>query len=131
MEDLAAYFKNIRGRGVLATADADGVPNAAVYATPHAMEDGQVAFIMPHRKTHANLEKNPKAAYLFMEEGSGYQGRRLYLTMTGEEKNTGLLLSIRRHASDPEKMSTDPRFLVFFTVDAVLPLVGPGEEEES
>ena len=33
------YFKNTKGVGVLATADADGKVNVAIYARPHFLHD--------------------------------------------------------------------------------------------
>ena len=125
--ELQEYFDNITGHGVLATADAQGKVNQAVFARPHVMEDGAAAFIMPHRLTHKNLQENPHAAYLFMEKGSGYKGKRPYLTKVREEQETELLYSLRRRTYPEEKEKLEgPRFLVFFRVDYVLPLVGPG-----
>jgi hypothetical protein len=129
--DLKAYFDQVKGHGVLATADSTGRVNLAVFARPHVMEDNSVAFIMPHRLTHANLQSNPQAAYLFLETGPGYQGKRLYLTKIREEQDTDLLYALRRRTYPPEMDKQEgPRFLVFFQVDQVLPVVGPGESPE-
>ena len=43
--ELAAYFNNTKGTGVLATADSHGNVGAAVYASPHVLADATVAFI--------------------------------------------------------------------------------------
>jgi hypothetical protein len=120
--DLKGYFENVKGWGVLATADKDGKVDAAIYATPHIMEENAVAFIMADRLTHKNLESNPNAAYLFLEEGPGYKGVRLYLVKTREEKDSELLYSIRRRAYPNEQ--AEGRFLVFFDVEKILPLIG-------
>jgi hypothetical protein len=126
-QELQGYFDNTTGHGVLATADARGQVNQAVFARPHVMEDGTLAFIMPHRLTHKNLQENPHAAYLFMESGPGYKGKRVYLTKVREEQDTDLLYSLRRRTYPAEKEKQEgPRFLVFFRVDQVLPLIGPG-----
>jgi hypothetical protein len=124
-QELKDYFATAKGHGVLATADAKGRVNQAVFARPHLMEDGTVAFIMPHRLTHKNLQENPQAAYLFMESGPGYKGRRLYLTKVREEQDTELLYSLRRRTYPQEKQE-GPRFLVFFRIDQILPLIGAG-----
>ena len=126
--DLKAYFENTQGHGVLATADAAGRVNLAVFARPHVMADGTVAFIMPHRLTHNHLQSNPQAAYLFLETGPGYKGHRLYLTKIREEQDTELLHSLRRRTYPEEQEKKEgPRFLVFFKVDQVLPAVGSGD----
>ncbi|MBN1104209.1 MAG: pyridoxamine 5'-phosphate oxidase family protein [Deltaproteobacteria bacterium] len=128
--DLKEYFKGAKGRGVLATADSQGRVDAAVYAKPHFMEDGRIAFIMADRLTHHNMQSNDKAAYLFMEEGPRYKGVRLFLTKLGEEKDTELLHSLRRRKYATEKGAEEgSRFLVFFRIDKVLPLVGTGEKK--
>jgi hypothetical protein len=75
--DLREYFENVKGHGVLATADAEGKVDAAIYGKPHFMDDGSIAFIMADRLTHANLQSNNHAAYLFKEKGKGYKGIRL------------------------------------------------------
>lgn len=125
---IKEYFQTAKGQGVLATADSDGQVDAAIYATPHTIDDETVAFIMRDRLTHSNLQSNPHAAYLFMEEGSGYKGVRLFLTKTKEEKDSELLYSIRRREYPSEsEAERGPLFLVFFKVDKVLPLIGAGK----
>jgi hypothetical protein len=126
--NLKDYFENVQGHGILATADAAGKVNMAIFGRPHVMEDKTLAFIMPHRLTHANLQANPQAAYLFMENGPGYKGKRMYLTKVREEQDMELLKSLRRRVYASEKeQAAGPRFLVFFQVDKELPLVGTGE----
>jgi hypothetical protein len=127
MMDLSVYFENTKGRGVLATADENGRVNLAIFSRPHVFEDQTIAFIMPHHLTHINLQSKPHAAYLFMEDGQGYQGKRLYLTKIKEEQDTELLRSLRRRVYPPGQEKPGPRFLVFFQVDKILPLIGAGE----
>ena len=121
---LEEYFDLKRGVGVLSTADGEGKVDAAIYARPHFMEDGTVAFIMRDRLSHHNLQTNPHAAFLFKEDGSGYKGKRLFLTRVREEQNTELLDSLRRRKSADG--NGEGRFLVFFKLDQELPLVGDG-----
>ena len=122
--DLGKYFENTRGFGVLSTADDNGRINSAVYARPHVMEDGILAFIMRDRLTHRNLQSNPHAVYLFREDGPEYTGKRLYLTKIREEKDTDLLYSLMRRAYRKDEGKTETRFLVFFSLDSERPLVG-------
>ena len=126
---LQEYFENNRGIGILSTADSDGKVNAAVYARPHFMDDGSIAFIMTDRLTHSNLRSNPKAAYLFKEDGKGYKGRRLYCTKLREEENSDLIHSLSRKKYHTVLKSDEKttRYLVYFRIDAVLPLIGDKE----
>ncbi|MDH3557663.1 MAG: pyridoxamine 5'-phosphate oxidase family protein [Deltaproteobacteria bacterium] len=122
---LKDYFESVKGRGVLATADADGKVDAAIYATPHFIDDDEtIAFIMRDRLSHHNLQSNSHAAYLFMESGGGFAGKRLFLTKTREEQDSELLNSLRRRTSPGDEK--EPKFLVFFQIDKVLPLIGDG-----
>jgi hypothetical protein len=122
---LDEYFDQKKGVGVLSTADGKGKVDAAIYARPHFMEDGTLAFIMRDRLSHHNLQSNPHATYLFKEEGSGYRGKRLFMTRVREERNSEQLESLRRRKS--VYGNGEDRFLVFFKLDNELPLVGNGE----
>lgn len=127
--NLGDYFEKRKGLGVLSTADAAGKANAAVYARPHVFGEQEVAFIMADRLTHANLQQNPHACYLFKEDGPGYSGKRLYLTKIREEEDSPAIDSIRRK-SYPEvqgKYESTSKFLVVFRVDRILPLIGDKE----
>ncbi|MBU1275797.1 MAG: pyridoxamine 5'-phosphate oxidase family protein [Proteobacteria bacterium] len=123
--ELKDYFDNVKGLGVLSTADDQGRVDAAVYSRPHFMDQDTVAFIMPDRLTHHNLQSNPHAAYLFAEEGSSTKGKRLFLTKLREEKDSELLAQLRRGHHGREATE---RYLVLFQIDKVLPLIGPGQE---
>jgi hypothetical protein len=125
--DLKQYFETTRGFGVLATADTKGRVDAAVYARPHVMEDGTVASIMSDRLTHENLKTNPNAVYLFLEEGGGYRGKRLFLTKVGEQQDSELIDELCRRCYPSELEAKEPRFLVIFRVDKELPLIGAGD----
>jgi len=126
---LGEYFEKSIGRGVMSTADSNGNVTAAVYARPHFVDDGTVAFITADRLSHKNLETNPHAVYLFMESGEKYVGKRLYLTKTKEEKNSPLIDTLRRKESCPvdEVYMKENRHLVHFKIDKVLPLIGDKE----
>jgi hypothetical protein len=126
---LSEYFEKTKGRGVMATADSSGHLTAAIYARPHFIGEEDIAFIMADRLTHKNLESNSHAAYLFMESGEKYVGKRLYLTKTREEKDSELIGKIRRKEACPvdEGYKEGLRYLVHFRIDKVLPLVGDKE----
>jgi hypothetical protein len=123
---LSEYFEGTKGRGVIATADSTGQLTAAIYARPHFFDEETIAFIMADRLTHKHLQSNPHAVYLFMEAGEGYAGKRLYLTKTKEEQNSEKIDQIRRRESCPadEEYMKQNRFLVYFKIDKVLPLIG-------
>ena len=122
---LREYFENTNGVGIMSTADRDGRVDAAIYARPHFVDDGTMAFIMRDRLTRHNLQSNPHATYLFKEEGSGYRGKRLFMSKVREEQNSELLASLRRRKT--AYGNGEDRFLVFFKFDKEMPLVGDGK----
>jgi hypothetical protein len=123
------YFENTKGKGVLATADDQGIVDAALYAKPFFVDDNTVVFIMADRLSHENLKSNGHAAYLFMEDENILKGRRLYLTKIREDKNTELIDELRRlrNYASQDRIYEEDSFLVYFSIDKVLPLIGHGE----
>jgi len=121
--ELHDYFEKARGTGILATADSSGQVNAAIYGRPHVLEDGTVAMITRDRLTRQNLLVNPHAAYLFIEEGPGYRGKRLYLTKIREEEESDLLYELKRRPSRDKDEEEGPLYLIMFRLDRERPLV--------
>ncbi len=123
--DLKNYFENKSGTGILSTADAEGRVDSAVYARPQVFDDGNIAFLMRERLTHANLQENPHAAYLFLESGGGYQGVRIFLKKIREDQDPALVEEMTRGWLSPEEdQAKGPKHVVYFAVEKVLPLIG-------
>ena len=123
---LSEYFEKTKGRGIIATSDSKGRVGTAVYGRPHFINEKTVAFIMADRLMHKNLQSNPYASYLFMESKERYAGKRLYLTKIKEEKDRVLIDKIRQRENCPvyDVYQNEIRYLVYFRVDKVLPLIG-------
>ncbi len=130
--NLQQYFEENSGYGVLATADGEGVVDVAVYARPHFEEgvEDELAFIMNDRLSHANLQSNPHAAYMFIEDKKGYQGKRLILTRVREDSDSQKIQSMARKylPADCCANNAAKRYLVYFQIKEVRPLVGAGTE---
>ncbi len=126
---LSEYFENTEGTGVISTANAEGKVDAAIYARPHFIDETTIAFIMADKLTHANLQTNTSAVYLFKEKNT-YEGRRLHLTKIREEKNSPLIEELRRrkHPAKEVTGNTESKFLVYFRIDKVRPLIGDDKQ---
>jgi hypothetical protein len=122
--NLAEYFENTKGTGILATADKKGNVDIAIYARPHIIDEKTIAFIMNERLSYKNLTSNPKAAYLFLEKKAGYKGRRLYLTKTRAETDVELIEFLRSRKTDRHHARDTKKYLVYFSVHMIRPLVG-------
>lgn len=125
---LSEYFEKVEGLGILATADSDGAVDLALYAKPYVIDETTLAFVMQERRTHRNLKTNPHAAYMFVEPGQGYAGKRLSLTKLREETNTSVVEMFRQKQPVICAAGDDSnKYLVHFRVDAIRPLVGDQE----
>jgi hypothetical protein len=126
--NLSEYFEQAKGIGVLATTDAAGQVNQAIYAKPLFLDKDDeftCAFIMANRLTHENVGRNPSAAYLFIEHGEGFAGKRLSLIVGEEEADLEKLKAIRRRYDIPIS-DEECKYLVHFHVEGVRPLLGNG-----
>ena len=124
--NLARYFDKNTGTGIFSTSDdITGQANGAIYAKPHVMDDGRVAFIMRDRLSHRNLKNNPRAHYLFVENGGKSHGVRLHLEMIEESSDDALVdLYSRRSKRDGDD---EQRFFVTFEIVKALKLLGDQE----
>jgi len=128
--NLKQYFDANNGTGILATADKDGVVDAAIYSRPHVFEDGTVAFLMRERLTYHNIQANPYATYLFVESGTGYSGVRLYLKKIKEDDDLDLIAKMTRSWLSPqEDKAKGPKHLVHFKIEKILQLIGSGQAD--
>jgi hypothetical protein len=121
---LAEYFSTIKGTGILATSDAKGNVDIAIYARPYIIDEKNIAFSMLERLSFENVQSNPKAAYMFIVQSEGYVGKRFYLTMTGEETDPERIEAIRKLPSRTHGNKNAARHIVCFSIDKIRPLVG-------
>ncbi len=127
--DMKKYFEEAEGFGVLSTADKEGRVDSAVYAKPHVIDENTVAFVTGEKLTHANLQDNPYAVYLFREESPGYSGKRLYLKKERESADPAEVKRACKEAwpaADAAGYCERGKYIVYFRVEKILPLVGSG-----
>ena len=122
--ELREYFTKTKGTGILSTADDQGNVDSAIYARPHVMDDGKFVLLMRERLSFSNLQSNPKAAYLFIEEGPGYKGARFQLKKTKETQDQELISSLRRRVYHEDITGEEETHAVFFEITKQLPLIG-------
>jgi len=125
---LSEYFENARGFGVLATTDAAAQVDQAIYAKPLFLDkddDGTCSFIMSNRLTHDNVQHNPSASYLFIEDGGGFVGKRLSLVIIDEETVAEKIEAIRRRSELPMS-EKECKFLVHIHIEGMRALRSNG-----
>lgn len=95
---------NLGGRvGVLASASAEGKPNAAYFGSPLLKEDGEMIMGLGDNRTLGNLEENPFAVFFVVGEtpvGFNTPGWRLYLKVKEIDKDGPLLDQVRQRIAE-------------------------------
>ena len=117
--NLSDYFETTQGTSILATSNSAGQVDVAIYSRPHVTDEDTVAFIMRPRLPHENLQSNPRP---------GYKGKRLNLTKLREETDPELIDSFRRKGGKHNTKSDEKKFLVYFHIDRIRPLVGDNDK---
>ena len=121
---LAEYFETTEGTGILATSDSDGNVDLAIYSRPYVIDENKIAFSMLERTSYENLQSNPKSAYMFVEKGQGYNGKRLYLKKIGEETDPQRIEEIKSQRPKRHQSSTESaRHFVYFSIENIRPIV--------
>ena len=82
---------------------------------------------MAARLTHDNVGHNPSAAYLFLENGEGFAGKRLSLIVGNEEVDAEKIKAIRRRYNLPIG-EEDCQYLVHFHIEGVARCSAMGDE---
>ena len=112
------------GTGVMATADAAGIVNTAIYAFPRKIDERTVAWGMTALRTYQNLKGNPNASFLYVEPGGGYRGFRLTLRLKEFVESGPVLAEVRentRKVSSPAAAEAVSA-VAYFTVVEQRPL---------
>lgn len=122
--NLAELFPE-GGRGIIATADAAGAVNTAVYATPHVIDESTLAWGMTSGRTYNNLLANPKASYLYLAPSRGGNGWRLTLRLKEIQDQGQLLDKIKENTARivSSQAAEAVGHVAYFEVTEIRPLV--------
>jgi len=84
-EKLIEYFNKKPRLGTLSTADKAGKVNSAYFGSPKMVDEKTIFMGLGNNRTFANLQENPRAAFMVMEPGESimdWKGVRIYVQMT-------------------------------------------------
>lgn len=112
------------GTGVIASSNAQGEVNLAIYSIPHIIDEETVAWGMTNGRTFNNIWENPRAAYLYRNPGQGYSGSRLTLELKQIEDSGKMLDMIRSHTRVivGEQAAPHVSHVAYFRVVEIRPL---------
>src|SRR5512138_1389310 len=93
---LMEYFNKSPRLGTLSTSSKDGKVDAALFGSPHMIDEKTVVMATAKNRTFANLQENPNAVFMIVEPGKDvfdWKGVRVYLKMK-EYSTSGELLDM-------------------------------------
>lgn len=121
--ESSRLFSGKTGTGIISTAGKQGNVNGAIYARPHVLDNSTILFITRDRLTRANLNENPHAHYLFIENASGKEGIRLNLLKIDESDDQEKIAPLLKRPGS-EYPSDEKRYLLTFKVENAITLLG-------
>jgi hypothetical protein len=118
--------------GSLATSNASGDVNVAVFGSPMMTDEDTVVMGIGNNRSLSYLKENPKAAFIVMEPGKtamDWKGVRVYLKAVAIDKEGDLLNTIRAKIAEKagEGAAKMIQAAVRFQVTGVRPLLAPPE----
>ncbi len=122
--NLTHYFGNTEGVGILATADANGKVDLAIYETPQVIDDNTIALNMLGRLSYKNLQTNPNAVYMFIQAGEDLQGKRFYLAKISQRSGIERIRELKANNQPLTDPNLAAKHFVCFRVENIRPLVG-------
>jgi len=87
-QELMVLFNKYPRIGTLSTANTEGEVNVAVFGSPRMIDENTVIMGIGQNRSFRNLERNPKAVFIVMEQGEtvmDWKGSRVYLEATDME----------------------------------------------
>lgn len=114
--------------GVMATTSREGLPNVAVFGSPHMPDDLTLVMGLGENRTAQNLLETGRAVFMSVLPASNpmeTQGARIYLKVRTLEKSgpnlEGIKAKIREAAGD--RAAARVKYAVFFDIGETRPLV--------
>jgi hypothetical protein len=116
--------------GALATSNANGDVNAAVFGSPRMIDEDTVIMAIGDNRSFKYLQENPKASFIVIEPGetpASWKGIRLYLEVDGFERYGEVLDSFRENIRKlaGNKSADAIQAAIRFKVLDVRPLIAP------
>jgi hypothetical protein len=127
---LMEMFNRKTRIGVLATSNAQGDVNTAVFGSPRMIDENTVIMAIGNNRSFKYLQENPKASFIVVEPGDSpreWNGARVYLEMSGFERYGELLDSFRNKIRDAagEDSANAINAAIRFRILDVRPLIAP------
>ncbi|WP_348303244.1 pyridoxamine 5'-phosphate oxidase family protein [Methanothrix sp.] len=129
---LMEYFNRQPRLGVLGTASKDGIVDVAVMGSLQMIDEKTITATFARGRTFANLQENPNAVYMIMNQGSeilDWKGIRVYLRMREYITSGPQLESYKSQVAKVvgEQAAEMIQVMVTFDLTEVRPLIDVGQ----
>lgn len=130
-QELMARFNDPSRLGTLATADARGKVDNAVFSALRMVNENTVVLAIGDNRSYANLRQNPQAAYVFFHPDPNpfaWQGARVYLRLQAADEEGSaferMVAMVRKMAGD--RAADNVKAVLTFGIEEVRPLIDAG-----
>ncbi len=129
---LMEYFNRQPRLGILGTASKGGIVDVAVMGSLQMIDEKTITAAFARGRTFANLQENPNAVYMIMNQGSeilDWKGIRVYLRMREYVTSGPQLESYKSQVAKVvgEQAAEMVHVMVTFDLTEVRPLIDAGQ----
>ncbi len=129
---LMEYFNKQPRIGTLSTSSKDGKVDVAYFGSPRMVDEKTVVMAVRKNQTFANLQENPNAVFMILEQASappGWKGVRVYLKMTDFQTSGEKLNMMKKAIAEKagEEVAKTMHAALTFDIQAVRPLMDVGQ----
>ncbi len=130
-KELMELFNKWPRIGTLSTANKMGDVNVAVFSSPRMVDENTVVMGIGANRTYRNLQRNPKAVFIFMEPGQtvmDWKGARVYLEAVSMETSGEFYNQIKHDIAKAsgQQAADMMHAAIRFKITEVRPLVDMG-----
>ncbi len=125
VEQLKEMFQE-NGIGIMASSDADGWVNMAIYSPPIITAEGLLVFGATERLTYKNIKENPRAMFMFVCPDKGWKGARIRLSLVKDETSGPMLEKVRERFKEMGYyyLASEICHALYFKIEEIRPIKG-------
>ena len=131
-EKLMGYFNKQPRIGMLSTSGKDGKVDVAYFGSPRMIDGKTVVMAVRKNQTFANLQENPNAVFMILEQAGGppgWKGVRVYVKLTDYQTSGEKLDMMKKTIAEKagEETAKSMHAALTFEITAVRPLMDVGQ----
>ncbi len=131
-DKLMEYFNKQPRIGTLSTSAKDGKVDVAYFGSPRMIDGKTVVMAVRKNQTFANLQENPNAVFMILEQAGGppgWKGVRVYLKLTDYQTSGEKLEMMKKAIAEKagEETAKSMHAALIFEITAVRPLMDVGQ----